>query len=812
LRFGAPPARPGEVVLDTALAQRSATTVGSRIRVAAGGTTRTYRVAGIAGVAGRTGAPATTQATMFFSASDAGRLAGHRGSVDAIGVLAEPGTDVSQLRTQIQAAVTGHPVVTLTGDDRGLAEFPEAKASSETLIAVAAVFGGIAVMVAMFVVASTLVLSVQQRQREVALLRAIGATPRQVRRMVLIETMVVATVATALGSVPGSYLGGWLFDRLVAAGLVPPAVAFRQGWIPAVAAAGVALLTALAAATLAGRRAALARPAEALAEADLQRRWLSAGRLLLALLLLAGGVVLAIVTMAVLSGPVAASTAGPAAIVFAVGLALLGPGITKVMAALLHRPLRAVSGVAGELAMLNVRAAIVRTAAAAMPIMLAVGIATALLYVQTTQVAAGERAYVERLRADAVLTSASGGLAPDLLARVQRLPEVAGASAHVTSVGFVEDPHDGAQGADGWPLEGVTAEGAAQTIGVDVTAGTLAELRGNTVALPAPHAANLGRGIGDMITMRLGDRAQVHLRVVALLSARSGDLTILLPAELLAAHTTAGLPSQILVRAKPGESTARLTDALAALARPLPGVTVADRGALLAAHGEQQQTQAWVNYLLVGMIVAYTAISVVNTQVLATMRRRREFALQRLTGATRGQVLRMMSMEGVLVAVIGIMLGTAVSTATLVPFSIAASDSVTPSGPLWIYLAVIGTAAALALASTLLPTWQALRSPRPQPPPPSSEPREGVWMRSLTAVALRPGRRPADAGWWPRRSSVTRACSPSCCCAPFEEVGPADLLSGSAAGHLIGGVRGSAGALTVPGPDDRQRCEEAHRC
>jgi putative ABC transport system permease protein len=383
------------------------------------------------------------------------------------------------------------------------------------------------------------------------------------------------------------------------------------------------------------------------------------------------------------------------------------------MVALLHRPLRAVSGAAGELAMLNARAAIVRTAAAAMPIMLATGIATALLYVQTTQVAAADRTYVARLRADAVLTSAGGGLAPDLLARVQRLPEVAGASAHVTSVGFVEDPHDGAQGSDGWPLEGVTAEGAAQTIGVDVVAGTLAGLRGDTVALPAAHARQLGRGIGDMITMRLGDRAKVRLRVVALLAVRSGDTTILLPAKLLAAHTTSGLPPQILVRARPGESAAQLTAALTALARPLPGVTVADRGALLAAHGEQQQTQAWVNYLLVGMILAYTAIAVVNTQVLATMRRRGEFALQRLTGATRGQVMRMMSMEGVLVAVIGIALGTAVSTATLVPFSVAASDSLMPSGPLWIYLAVIGTAAALALAATLLPTWRALRSHAP---------------------------------------------------------------------------------------------------
>ena len=71
----------------------------------------------------------------------------------------------------------------------------------------------------------------------------------------------------------------------------------------------------------------------------------------------------------------------------------------------------------------------------------------------------------------------------------------------------------------------------------------------------------------------------------------------------------------------------------------------------------------------------------------------------------------MMAMEGVLIIVVGVVLGTAVSTTTLVPFSVAASDSATPSGPWWIYLAVVGTAAALGLGATLLPTWGALRSP-----------------------------------------------------------------------------------------------------
>src|SRR4030095_5751619 len=138
--------------------------------------------------------------------------------------------------------------------------------------------------------------------------------------------------------------------------------------------------------------------------------------------------------------------------------------------------------------------------------------------------------------------------------------------------------------------------------------------------------------------------AQVELRVGARLPASSQ--MILLPAGLLAAHTTAGRPTQILVRAAPGADTRRLTAGLTKLAGRWPGVTVADRSALTATHGEQQQTQAWVNYLLVGMIVAYTAIAVVNTLVLATARRRREFALLQLTGSTRGQVLRMMGHGG----------------------------------------------------------------------------------------------------------------------------------------------------------------------
>lgn len=167
-----------------------------------------------------------------------------------------------------------------------------------------------------------------------------------------------------------------------------------------------------------------------------------------------------------------------------------------------------------------------------------------------------------------------------------------------------------------------------------------------------------------------------------------------------------------LVRAERGEPTDALAAKLTKLVADQPGVAVADRDVLTEAYAKEQEIGAWINYLMVGMIVAYTAISVVNSQVMATSARRREFGLQRLTGSTRGQVLRMMLVEAGLVSVIGIVLGTIVSTTTLVPFTLVTDGSLLPHGPIWLYLGVIGTAAALTVLSTLLTTWVTLR-PRP---------------------------------------------------------------------------------------------------
>lgn len=629
-------------------------------------------------------------------------------TIDAIGVVIRPGTDLDVLETRIEAVIHGQPAVTLRGDERGLAEFPQALTSGETLIALAGVFGGMAILVAIFVVASMLGLSIEQRRQELALLRTIGATPRQVRRMIVEETLIVSVPAVVAGVVIGRVLGRALFERIADRGVVSSALVFRSGWVPEAAAVGTALVTVLVVAAVAGRRAARLRPGEALVQAELAERWIGPGRVVLALVFLAGGLSLAFVTATVMHGSIAASTAAPAVLLIAIGLALLGPGVSRLMLVLIRPPVRAVSGMAGELASLNTRARTVRLAGVVMPIVLATGMATAQLYLQTTQVRATERGLSESIRADAMVARSTGGFGPEDVEAVRVAPGVAAASAFVTSAGFVEAPHDDAQGEDGYPLVGLSGDSAPAILG-PASSGSLADLRGNAVALTADHARALGTGVGGAIALRLGDGAEADLRVVALLPAREDFEVVVLPVDLLAAHTTDRRPSLILVDASPGANVARTMDSLRELEAGRPGVAVAGRNAIASAFAGDREIQAWVNYVLVGVIVAYTAIALVNTLVIATRERWREFGVQRLVGSTRGQVMRMMMVEAALVAISGIVLGTLASAATLVPFSIAMSDRLLPSGPIGIYLTIVGFAAGLTFLATLVPAWLATR-------------------------------------------------------------------------------------------------------
>lgn len=715
LTAGTAPATPGDVVVDSATAATLGVRPGARLTVSVRGVPQHFHVSGIAT------STHATQPALLFSDTEATRLFARPGEIDDIAVLADPGTDPATLAGRIDNAVANRGARVLYGDVRGLAEFPDAVSGAQNLIPLAGAFGGLAIMVALFVVGGTVGLSMQQRRREMALLRTAGLTPGQLRRMVMIETFVVGLIAAGLALLPGPVVGRFLYGVLVHQGLIPGELVFSEGFIPELVGVGVTLISALVAAFIGARRVSKVRPTEALADATLQTRWISPIRMILAFLCLGGATALAIVTALVMTGPIAASTSAPAAMLWAVGIALVAPGLCRWLAGLLHWPVTWITGLAGQMAMLNASVRRVRLAAAVTPIMLVTGLATALIYLQTSQDAAANRMFVDSLAADAVVSSQTGALPPSLVDIVAGLPGVAGASASVSSDGDLEiDAGPGEDEEDhqvahrieltGIALQGVTASGARQTIAAPAVHGDYASLTGDSIVLPTDVLAANGKRVGDRVTLRWGDGAADTMTIVGSFTAPRGYDSALVPANALLHHTTTGTLPQILVKAKPGESTSDLIAALRAATRGVPGAVVADRTAATAGFAQSDDTGRVASFLLAAVVLGYAVIALINSLIVATAERRREFALQRLIGSTRGQVLRMMSVEAVVTSAVGIVLGTAVAAGALIPFGLALDGSVWPGGPGWIYPAIVAAAVTLTVATILIPTSIALRA------------------------------------------------------------------------------------------------------
>ncbi|MFJ8825355.1 FtsX-like permease family protein [Streptomyces sp. NPDC102467] len=712
---GARPTASGEVVVDRTTAKRLGVRPGRHLRTSVRGTPHVFRVSGIAE------SRITTRSTLLFSDGEATRLYGRPGKIDDIGVLAAPGTDSAKLADAVDDVVREHGAQVLRGDDRGVAEFPDAISGRQNLIPVAGAFGGLSTMVAIFVVGSTVGMLMQQRRREMALLRTTGVTPGQLRRMVMAETCVIATLAAGLSLVLGPAFGHFMYDILVEQGLIPGEMLFSQGLIPKLAGFGATLFAALAAAFIASRRVSKVRPTEAMADATLQTRWISPLRMILAFLFLGGATALAIVTASVMTGPIAASTAGPAAMLWAVGVALVAPGLCRWLAALLRWPVGWFTGLPGRMAMLNASVRKVRLASAVTPIMLATGLATALVYLQTSQDDAGDRMFADGLKADTVVSSQNGALPLSLVDTLSRLPQVAGASASVSSearletvIGSGGDDNDSTADHRVEPIEidlqGVTASGARQAIGHPTAHGDYRRLTGDTIVLPTDVLDDNGKDVGDRVRLRWGDGEVTTMTVVGSFVPPRGFAYAMVPAIELLPRTTTGVLPQILVKAGPGVSSAALKAAVRKAAGDVPGLLVADRTEATVAHAQSDESGRVASFLLAAVVVGYAVIALINSLIVATAERRGEFALQRLIGSTRGQVMWMVSVEALVTALVGIVLGTGVAAGALIPFGLALDGSVLPSGPAWIYLTIVGTAVVLTFVTILIPTSVALRA------------------------------------------------------------------------------------------------------
>lgn len=684
LTGGRAPAGDDEIAVSSSAGKGAA--LGDRVTVVGADGARKYTVVG------RTSAG--PQGTVFFSDAYAAVLSPR---VDAL-ALWEPAA-------RVRAAVGGRAQV-LTGQDRALpdparAEDGRARNNANTVVGIA---GGFAAFVAVFVVSSTFAFAVSQRRREFALLRTVGATRRQVRRMVHAEAWFIAVVASALGALAGPLATRpvlhWLIDLEMAPAwtvpsdsVVPSLIAFPTGVL-------VALLGTVAAARRAGRVAA----AEALREAAVESRAMTPARWVLGVGALGTALVCMVVTA--VGDPASAAnnkTAMPVVMLLVAAAGLLAPVAVRPVTRLLTAPLQRLRGATGTVVPAAVLASARQTAMTAAPVLVTVGLAAALLGGAATGDAAKATVETRPVRADyLVLPDAGSGLDRQLVARLRELPGVDVATSAQSSLYTLE----GDTVLIRRPVETVDPKKLPAVLQVPMTAGSFGRLDDHGVVV----SRFWGKGIGDRVRVWRADGSRTSLTVVGLL----GDDA---PADAYTtrAHAFSALPSVAYVKLRGGTSRAAVEAALrtATAGHNAHAVT---RAAWARDAGDRGRSASRLGLLVVlAIILAYTTIALVNTLLMAAADRAPERRALRLLGARRGQVLRFVAAEALLVAAVGTVLagGTAaVGLAGLWASLVQIAGPIGISLPWATIAAVAAGCAVLAVAASVGATLLADRPAR----------------------------------------------------------------------------------------------------
>lgn len=600
---GRVPARADEVVL-------SGSAPGSTITVTTAAGTDVRTVVGVVG-------PVPYEQAVFFHPAEAARLSPR----------------IDNLVLQSTPDVTG--VRVLTGDNRRLAD-PDPDRDTEALVAVNALLGtagGVTAFVSVFVVASTFAFAVAQRRRELGLLRTAGATPGQVRRMLLGEAAVVGVVASAAGCLLGSRAAPVLARFLVEERLAPDWFTVGGHTWPYQVAFWTGLLVALTGAAAATVRAGRVRPVEALREAAVDSRALTPGRLLVGAALLATA--LGLLAWRIATDPGEAlhrKTYITQPMLLITAVALLTPLLVRPLLRVVRLP-----GVIGLLVRENAAAGVRRTAAIAAPVLITVALAGSLLGATATITEAKATELRDRTTADLVI-SAEGGLDARTVAKVRAVPGTTVLTSAPTEVFLPGGSSSEARAVDPATL-------AALRI-LPVEAGRLADLDDGSIVVNEEWERHT---VGERVDLWLGDGTRTTLRIAAVLATGTGST-----GAYVTPHNAPGaVPDLLEVRGQPDAVRAAVPEVLT-------------RDQWLA--GEQprtgRQTRAGLLVVL-GIALVYTAIALANTLVMATSDRAREVGALRFAGATRRQVLLLIAAEALTVTAVGALLGLAVTAVDL---------------------------------------------------------------------------------------------------------------------------------------------------
>lgn len=638
---GRAPETAGEVVLDEATFEDTGANLGGTVTVLVPDATR-FTVVGVTNFGDDTSIGGATYAGMLTSQAQE-LLAGSTDLVSAVIVAADSGVGEEELVNRIEAALPDG-LEAITGDE--LTEEMEDQIEGDFLgflTTALTIFAAIALVVAAFSIYNTFSILVAQRTRESALLRAIGASRRQVMWSALAESVIVGVVGAVLGAAVGVLLASGVLSLMESVGFGLPTQGLKLTAGAMTTAVIGGLIVTLIGGVVPAWRASRTAPVAALRETALDPGATSWVRAVIGGMITAAGVALVVFTN---DGSIVRPGIGAALVV--IGVVLLGPVVAGPMATLIGSPIR-FRGTAGDLAQRNAVRNPRRTAATATALLVGIGVVSLFTVfgasVKSSLETEVSKTFAGELALEPPGSFSGSGLSPSVLAAVNELPEVEAAAGLGFGAGLVDGENEAITFSDPQALA-VVAD-------FEVVEGDLSGISDTDIAMNEEYAEDNGYSVGDSVAVTYTDGATEDLTVAVIYESEAIGGNVLVSANAWLPHTPQSSYFFGLVGLADGVSVDDGKEAVDAATTGQGAPDIMDRNEFIESQAAEIDVVLTVIYVLLAIAVIIALMGIANTMSLSTYERIRELGLLRAVGLTRRQLRSMVRWESVIVATFG---------------------------------------------------------------------------------------------------------------------------------------------------------------
>ncbi|MEY3699782.1 MAG: hypothetical protein RIT16_142, partial [Actinomycetota bacterium] len=632
-----------EVALDEASAKSGKFVVGDKVKVVAQAGSREFTLVGIASYGDVRSPGGATFA--LFDLVTAQEFLAKPGFIDNILISGDGSVSDEALAKAISAVIpSSYKTETLTGAEITKETQDQIGSALSFFGILLSTFSYIALGVGSFVIYNVFSISAAQRQRENALLRAIGASKKQVTRAMLIESVVVGLFGSVIGLFAGIGLSKALSALLKAAGIDLPSGGLVVPSSAVINTIVVGMIVTVTSAWLPARRAGRVPPLAAMRETAIEVVALTRRRTVFGLVLIALG---AASIIAVTRG--ASNTWLGIGILFVFsGTITLGPVIARPVALLLGRPAETLRGVTGTMARQNSARNPKRTSRTASPVLIGVALVTAVAALAASIRTQIDGVFTEQFKGDyAINTNARGfgGLSPSLADDINSLPEV----ERATGFGLLTVKIEG-KGQYLTTINPATVEGV---FDIGLTSGKYSDLTPETIFVSQQYVENNDAALGDKIVVTLADAQVKSLTIAGIyeFDDLAGKYTV--SRDLVKDSTVISFDLGVYIKVKPGVSDESARSALqAAVDKYGQGELLSKREYIDLQSGQINQLLGLI-YGLLFLSVIIAVVGIIITLLLSVFERQREIGLLRAVGMTKSQVRTTVRWESVITSLLG---------------------------------------------------------------------------------------------------------------------------------------------------------------